>query len=132
MFNKIHHIGIAVRDMDAAIKKYEMVGAKVLGREPSKDGKLELAMLDLGGDLIEPIAPIQGESGVSKFIEQRGEGIHHFAFEVDDIAAELAKLKGEGFDLIDEKARPGFMGHMIAFIQPKSTMGSLWELVEKE
>ncbi len=131
MFNKIDHIGIAVKDMDAAIALYEGAGAKLLGRELSGDGRVELAMLDLGGDLIEPLAPAGGESGISKFIEERGEGLHHVAYEVPDIAAELARLKGEGFELIDEVARPGFMGHMIAFIKPGSTMGTLWELVEE-
>ncbi len=132
MFNKVHHIGIAVKDMDAAIALYEQSGAKLLGREPSGDGKVDLAMLDLGGDLIEPLSPIQGDSAISKFIEQQGEGLHHVAYEVNDIEAEMARLKNEGFNLIDEKPRPGFMGHIIAFIQPKSTMGTLWELVEKE
>jgi methylmalonyl-CoA/ethylmalonyl-CoA epimerase len=132
MFNKVHHIGIVVKDMDAAIALYEKSGAKLLGREPSADGKVDLAMLDLGGDLIEPLAPIHRESNISKFIEQRGEGLHHVAYEVDDIKAEMARLKNEGLELIDETPRPGFMGHIIAFIQPKSSMGTLWELVEKE
>ncbi len=132
MFNKIHHIGLAVKDMDAAIALYEGAGAKLLGREPSKDGKVDLAMLDLGGDLIEPLAPVTGESVISNFIDQNGEGLHHVAYEVDDIEAELARLNAGGFELIDETARPGFMGHMIAFIKPRSTMGTLWELVEKE
>ncbi len=132
MFTKIHHIGIAVKDMDGAIALYENAGAKLLGREPSKDGRVDLAMLDLGGDLIEPLSPIEGDSGISKFIEKNGEGVHHVAYEVADIKAEMARLKSEGFELIDEVPRPGFMGHIIAFIKPDSTMGTLWELVEAE
>ncbi|HBK78882.1 MAG TPA: methylmalonyl-CoA epimerase [Nitrospinae bacterium] len=132
MFNKVHHIGIAVKDMDGAIALYKGAGAKLLGRESSKDGNVDLAMLDLGGDLIEPLSPIRGESGISKFIERHEEGVHHVAYEVDDIKAEMARLKAEGFKLIDEVPRPGFMGHIIAFIEPQSTMGTLWELVEKE
>ena len=85
MFNKIHHLGIAVKDMDSAIKLYESAGAKLLGREPSKDGNTELAMLDLGGDLIEPISPLNEESGVHKFIQQNGEGLHHVAYDVTGI-----------------------------------------------
>ncbi|MFP6868776.1 MAG: VOC family protein [Nitrospinota bacterium] len=132
MFNKVHHIGIAVKDMDGAIALYKGAGAKLLGRESSKDGNVDLAMLDLGGDLIEPLSPIRGESEISKFIERHEEGVHHVAYEVDDIKAEMARLKAEGFKLIDEVPRPGFMGHIIAFIEPQSTMGTLWELVEKE
>jgi len=132
MFNKVHHIGIAVKDMDGAIALYEGVGAKLLGRETSRDGNVDLAMLDLGGDLLEPLAPIQGESGISKFIERHGEGIHHVAYEVDDIKGEMVRLVAGGFELIDKIPRPGFMGHIIAFIKPQDTMGTLWELVEKE
>ena len=79
MFNKVHHIGIAVKDMDGAIALYKGAGAKLLGRESSKDGNVDLAMLDLGGDLIEPLSPIRGESEISKFIERHEEGVHHEA-----------------------------------------------------
>ena len=130
MFNKIHHLGIAVKDMDAAIALYEKMGAKLLARETARDGSTDLAMLDLGGDLIEPISPLKDDSKLAKFIQERGEGLHHVAFEVKNIDGALADLKAQGFELIDEKSRPGFGGHLIAFIQPKSSMGALWELVE--
>jgi methylmalonyl-CoA/ethylmalonyl-CoA epimerase len=130
MFNKVHHIGIAVKDMDTAIALYEKMGAKLLARESSKDGGADLAMLDLGGDLIEPIAPLKEDSSMAKFIRERGEGLHHVAYDVKNIDGVLAELKSQGFELIDEKSRPGFGGHLIAFIKPKSTMGTLWELVE--
>ena len=130
MFNKIHHLGIAVKDMNAAIKLYESAGAKLLGREPSKDGSTELAMLDLGGDLIEPISPLNEESGVHKFILENGEGLHHVAYDVTEIENVMTKLKEQKIELIDEVPKPGFMGHTIAFIKPDSTMGTLWELVE--
>ena len=87
-------------------------------------------MLDLGGDLIEPISPIKEGTPLAKFIEERGEGLHHVAFDVKNIEGVMADMKAQGFKLIDEKSRPGFGGHLIAFIQPKSTMGTLWELVE--
>lgn len=132
MFRKVHHIGVAVKDMETALALYEKVGGRLIGRETSRDGKSDLAMVDIGGGLIEPIAPLDDDSSVGKFIESRGEGIHHIAFAVSDIEAELTHLKEEGFDLIDETPRPGFMGHMIAFIRPKSTMGALWELVEEK
>ena len=130
MFNKFHHIGVAVKDMDASIALYEGMGAILLARETSSDGATDLAMLDLGGDLIEPISPIKQDTPLAKFIEERGEGLHHVAFDVKNIDGVLADMKAQGFELIDEKSRPGFGGHLIAFIQPKSTMGTLWELVE--
>lgn len=130
MFNKIHHLGIAVKDMDAAISLYENMGAKLLARETSGDGSTDLAMLDLGGDLIEPICPLRDDTNLAKFIRERGEGLHHVAYDVKNIEGVIADLKAQGFQMIDEKSRPGFGGHLVAFIQPKSTMGTLWELVE--
>ncbi len=130
MFNKVHHIGIAVKDMDAAIALYEKMGAKLLARETSGDGSADLAMLDLGGDLIEPISPLKDDTALAKFIRERGEGLHHVAYDVKNIDGVIADLKAQGFEMIDEKSRPGFGGHLIAFIQPKSTIGTLWELVE--
>jgi methylmalonyl-CoA/ethylmalonyl-CoA epimerase len=130
MFNKINHIGIAVKDMKAAIALYEKVGAKLLARETSKDGSLDLAMLDLGGDLIEPISPLRDDTELAKFIQAHGEGLHHVAFDVKNIDSVLIDLKKQGFKLIDDKAYFGFGGCLIAFIQPKSSMGTLWELVE--
>lgn len=130
MFNKVHHIGVAVRDMDAAIALYEKMGAKLLARETAKDGSADLAMLDLGGNLVEPISPLRDDTKLAKFIRERGEGLHHVAFDVKNIEDVIVDLKKQGFEMIDEKSRPGFGGHLIAFIQPKSTMGTLWELVE--
>ena len=130
MFNKVHHIGIAVKDMDAAIALYEKAGAKLLARDTSADGGTALAMLDLGGDLIEPISPIRDDTNLAKFIQERGEGLHHVAYDVKNIEGVIADLKAQGHVMIDEKSRPGFGGHLVAFIQPKSTMGTLWELVE--
>ena len=129
MFNKIHHIGIAVKDMDAAIALYEKMGAKFLARETTPDGSTDLAMLDLGGSLIEPISPLRDDTKLAKFIQERGEGLHHVAYDVKNIEGVIAELKAQGFEMIDEKPRPGFGGHLIAFIQPDSTMGMLLELV---
>lgn len=130
MFNKVHHIGIAVKNLDAAIALYEKMGAKLLARETSGDGSADLAMLDLGGDLIEPLSPLKDDTALAKFIRERGEGLHHVAYDVKNIEGVIADLKAQGFEMIDEKPRPGFGGHLIAFIQPKSSMGTLWELVE--
>ena len=130
MFDKIDHIGIAVRDMDAAIALYEKMGAKFLARETKPDGSTDLAMLDLGGSLIEPISPLRDDTKLAKFIQEHGEGLHHLAYNVKNIEGVIAELKAQGFEMIDEKSRPGFGGHLVAFIQPDSTMGTLLELVE--
>lgn len=130
MFKEVHHIGIAAADMEAALRLYAGgAGARLIGREPSKDGTMEIAMLRLGNAFLEILSPKQGESAIRKFIESRGEGLHHVAYEVADIEGELARLKSEGYRLIDERPRPGALGSTIAFLHPKSTGGVLWELV---
>ena len=130
MFDKIDHIGIAVKDMDAAIALYEKMGAKFLARETKPDGSTDLAMLELGGNLIEPISPLRDDTKLAKFIQEHGEGLHHVAYNVKNIEGVIAELKAQGFEMIDEESRPGFGGHLVALIQPTSTMGALLELVE--
>lgn len=130
MFKEVHHIGIAAADMEAALRLYTGgAGAKLIEREPSRDGTMEIAMLWLGNAYIEILSPRQGDSAIRKFIERRGEGMHHIAYEVADIEGELARLKSAGYELLDEKPRPGAMRSTIAFLKPKSTQGVLWELV---
>jgi methylmalonyl-CoA/ethylmalonyl-CoA epimerase len=131
MFKGVHHIGVAASDMEAALRLYAVgAGARLIGREPSKDGTMEIAMLRLGNTRIELLSPKRGDSLIRKFIESRGEGLHHLAYEVADIEGELARLKEEGYRLVDETPRPGALGSTIAFLHPKSTQGVLWELVE--
>src|SRR3989338_3022037 len=96
MFNKVHHIGIAVKDMGAAIALYEKMGAKLLARETSRDGSADLAMLDLGGDLIEPISPLRDDTNLARFIRERGEGLHHVAYDVKNIEGVIAEKIGRG------------------------------------
>lgn len=132
MFRRIHHIGVAVADMEAALALYGGApGAALLEREASADGSMEIATLRLGEGLIELLAPREGESVIQKFIERRGEGLHHVAFEVEDIEAELRRLQEEGYRLVDERPRRGARNTRIAFLHPKSTGGTLWELVEE-
>lgn len=133
MFERVHHLGIAVNDIDAAIAQYQSIGGRLIGRETTPDGSVELAMLALGdGSMIEPISPTGPDGPLARYLSERGEGLHHVAYAVDDIVAALAALRAQGHGLIDEVPRPGFGGHLIAFIKPATTMGVLWELVQED
>ncbi len=128
---KISHLGIAVKDLASA----ETIFRKLLGddnihHETVADQKVRIASFQLGDAMIELTEPTSPDSPISKFLEKRGEGIHHLAFEVGDVNAELARLKGEGFQLLDEKSRAGSHGMQIAFLHPKSTNGVLVELCQ--
>ena len=128
---RIAHIGIAVRDADAALKLYQ----KVLGLEPSsietvESQKVKTIHIPIGESSIELLESTSPDGVVAKFIEKRGEGIHHIALEVEDIRDTLKKMKAAGFQLIDEKPRPGSGNMLIAFIHPRSTNGVLIELCQ--
>lgn len=130
-FEQIDHVGIAVHDLEAGIARYQ----DLLGVAPSvrqrmeKDG-IDAAMLDLGSTHIELIAPTGPDSVIAGFLEKRGEGMHHVAYRVDDIRAALEGLRQGGARLLDEEPRVGVMGHLVAFVHPKSAGGVLTELVE--
>ena len=128
---KICHIGIAVQDLSNAEALYKsLLGDTPIHHEEVADQKVRIASFDIGNSLVELTQPTSSDSPISKFIEKRGEGIHHVAFEVDDVASELARLKSLGFQLIDEKPRLGAHGMLIAFLHPKSTNGVLVELCQ--
>ncbi len=107
MFKGLHHIGIAVRDLDASVKKYEQTfQGKVRLRHTAKDHWLRLAFIEVGGvmfELLQPLSP--GKGYIGEFLDKHGEGLHHLAFNVDDVESSLAKLKNMGVKLIDEKPR---------------------------
>jgi methylmalonyl-CoA epimerase len=132
-YQQIDHVGIAVADMDAAISRYQ----DLLGVGPSvrkameKDG-IDAAMLDLGSTHVELVAPLRADSAISRFLERRGEGMHHLAYRVDDIRAALAQLKAQGAKLLDPEPRIGVMGHLVAFVHPQATLGVLTELVQSD
>ena len=130
-YQQIDHVGIAVTDLDSSIAQYhELLGvAPSVRKRMEKDG-IDAAMLDLGSTHVELIAPTGPGSSISAFLEKRGEGMHHVAYRVDDIRAALAQLHGQGARLLDEEPRLGVMGHLVAFIHPKSAGGVLTELVE--
>jgi methylmalonyl-CoA/ethylmalonyl-CoA epimerase len=130
MIKKVHHIGIAVKDLKESVALFErLLGVKAEIEEAPCQQVTE-AVFDIGGgveiDLLEPMGP---ESTVAKFLESRGEGLHHIAFEVDDVDKELSAMEGKGIRLIDKEGREGVAGK-IGFLHPKSVNGVLVELLE--
>ena len=130
---KIEHIGIAVKNIDEALKYYEgVLGLKCYAVEEVNDQKVKTAFLMIGETKLELLEATSKESPIAKFIEKRGEGVHHIAFAVNEIEQALAKAEDKGVRLIDEKPRKGAEGLNIAFLHPKSTGGVLTEFCEKK
>ena len=129
----IEHHGIAVKSLDEAIPYYEnILGMKCYSIEEVADQKVKTAFFKVGQTKLELLEPTSDESPIAKFIEKRGEGIHHLAFAVEDgVANALAEMEGKGVRLIDKAPRKGAEGLNIAFIHPKSTHGVLTEFCEK-
>ena len=128
----IEHIGIAVKDLNEAIKFYEEVfGLKCYAVEEVKDQKVKTAFFQIGGTKVELLETTEPDGPIGKFIEKRGEGIHHIAFATDDINSSLKELKEKDIKLIDENPRKGAENLNIAFIHPKSTFGVLTEICSK-
>lgn len=133
MFEQVDHIGVATRDIEAALKVLEKTGPLTLGKpEVIEAFGIKAVMVCDGKVPIELIEPVDPDSGVAKFIEKKGEGIHHIAYRVGDIDAELEHFREQGFKLIDQKPRHGYADSRVAFIHPKSVLGMLTELVERE
>lgn len=127
----IHHVAIAVENLDAAIAAYEdLYNVTPISREIVEEQGVAEAMIPLGGSHIQLLEPLTPTSPVGRFLSQNGEGMHHIAFAVKDIEAALAHLKSTGARLIDETPRIGGGGHRIAFVHPKELAGTLVELVE--
>ena len=126
----VHHVGIAVDDLDAAVERYaSLFGATLEHRERVEEQGVEAASLRIGDSRVELLAPTGPDTPVGKFLAKRGPGMHHVAFEVDDVAAELERLKAAGVELIDETPRRGLFGLQVAFVHPESTGGVLAEFV---
>jgi len=131
MIRGIDHVAIAVEDLEAAISLFEgVLGLRVTHREDIAGYGVRVATLETGGTDIELVQGTAAESPISKFIAARGAGIHHVAFEVDDIEAALAAMKANGVELIDATPRPGKQGSRVAFIHPRATGRILCELVQ--
>jgi len=133
MMKKIDHIGVAVENLNEAMKLYkESLGLEIEGTEEVKEQKVKVASIPVGESRIELIESTDPNGPIAKFIKSRGEGIHHIALEVDNIEGVLQKLKERGVQLIDEKPRIGAHKMKIAFLHPRSTKGVLLELCEKQ
>jgi methylmalonyl-CoA/ethylmalonyl-CoA epimerase len=131
VFGAIDHVGVAVSDLDRAIALYEgTFGMPLVHRETVEAQGVEAVLLDVGDGHVELLAPLGPETVVGKFVEKRGEGLHHVAYRVADIDATLSSLKEAGVDLIDAEARIGIRQSRVAFLHPRSTGGVLTELVE--
>jgi methylmalonyl-CoA/ethylmalonyl-CoA epimerase len=127
----IEHIGIAVKDLDVAIQYYEkLLGSKCYAVEEVVDQKVKTAFFKIGQTKIELLASTDPEGAVGKFLEKRGEGVHHIAFAVEGLQDQLNLLAEDGMKLIDKTPRKGAEGLNIAFLHPKSTLGVLTELCE--
>ncbi|MFH1755917.1 MAG: methylmalonyl-CoA epimerase [Candidatus Latescibacterota bacterium] len=133
MFTKIDHIAIAVDNLEDSIQLYETrFHAKVVHREFIEHDGVDIAVIEVGDTSIELVEGKSAQSPIRKFVQTKGPGIHHIAFEVEDIRAALAELKGKSLALIDDEPRRGKEGSLVAFIHPKSTQKILYELVEKK
>lgn len=131
MLTKINHIGVAVKSLEDTLPFYrDNLGMAFLGIEEVAEQKVKVAMLQIGESKIELLEPTSDDSPVAKFMEKNGPGVHHLAYEVEDIAAAIAKLLSDGARMIDEKPRNGAHGTRIAFVHPKSSNGVLTELCQ--
>lgn len=131
MLSRIDHVGIAVRDLDAAVRLYEeRLGLRSSGRERLPAEGIEIAMIPIGESRIELITPLGPDSRLHRFLERRGEAMHHIAYAADDVSAALERAREAGAELIDRSPRTGARGTRIAFVEPKSVCGVLTEFVE--
>ncbi len=132
LLTEIDHVAIAVNDLDAAIAWYESVfGAEVVHREVVESDGVDEALVKVAESYIQLLTPTRDDSPVAKYLEKNGEGLHHIAYRVDDCARTLEALKASGVRVIDEAPRPGSRGTTVAFVHPKSSFGTLIELVEE-
>ena len=126
----IHHLGVAVHDLDEAVDTYErLFGAELEHRAQVDDQGVEAAAVLVGSGRVELLAPLGEKNPVGKFLASHGPGMHHVAYEVDDVQAELDRLAAEGAELIDAEPREGLFGLQVAFVHPDAVHGVLTEVV---
>lgn len=133
MIKKVDHIGIAVKSLENTLPFYtDVLELSLLGIEVVESQKVKVAFLQAGGTKLELLEPTSEESPIAKFIEKRGEGIHHVALGVESIEERILEMKEKGIQMIDQQPRLGAAGAHIAFMHPKSSSGVLYELCEKK
>jgi methylmalonyl-CoA/ethylmalonyl-CoA epimerase len=131
MFGAIDHTGIAVEDLEAAVSFYrDVLEMPLVHRETVTEQGVEAVLFDVGESHVELLSPLGPQTGVAKFLERRGPGLHHVAYRVEDIEATLASLRAASVQLIDETPRIGIRGSRVAFIHPAATGGVLTEIVQ--
>jgi len=131
LLTEIDHVAIAVNDLDAAIAWYEDVfGATVEHREVVESDGVAEALLRVADSYIQLLTPTRDDSPVAKYLEKKGEGLHHVGYRVDDCAVALDAVKASGGRVIDDAPRPGSRGTIVAFVHPKTSFGTLIELVQ--
>lgn len=131
MINFVEHIGIAVKDLSSANNIYsDLLGIAPYKQEQVISEKVNTSFFQTSQSKIELLEATSAESPIARFIEKKGEGIHHIAFDVDDICAEMDRLKNAGFQLLNEKPKPGADNKLVCFIHPKSANGVLIELCQ--
>jgi methylmalonyl-CoA epimerase len=127
---ELDHLGIAVRSIEASRGLYEAIGVRVSGVEEVEQERVRVAMLEVGGSRIELLEATDADSAVGRFLERRGEGLHHLSLRVPDLSAAVEKLTGLGVRLVSERIQVGSGGHRYVFVHPESANGVLVELVE--
>jgi methylmalonyl-CoA/ethylmalonyl-CoA epimerase len=128
----IHHLGVAVSDLDEAVARYQrLFGAELEERETIADQGVEAVSMRVGSGRVELLGSLGPETPVGRFLATRGPGMHHVAFEVEDVATELERLAADGAELIDDEPRRGAFGLEVAFVHPNATGGVLAELVSR-
>ncbi len=130
MIQKVHHVGIAVRDLEAALRFYrDLLGLHVHKQSVVEEQGVKAALLTVGESEIELLEPTGPDTPVGRFLARRGEGLHHICFQTDDVARELEGLKAKGVELVDQRPRQGLAG-LICFLHPRAHHGVLVELAQ--
>lgn len=131
MIGPAHHVGVAVKRLDEALRSYRTLGFEPESIEDVSSQGVRVAFLRTGAVRVELLESLTPEGVIARFIERRGEGLHHLAFAVADIRQEMKRLRAIGLDLVDPEPRPGAHGRLVAFVHPRSAHGVLVELVEE-
>ncbi len=131
MIGPVHHVGIAVRRIEEALPRFQALGLEPGTPEPVPAAGARVCFLGTGSPWVELVEPLGADSTIARFLDKRGEGLHHLAFPTPDIVAELADLRARGFELVDPVPRPGARGRTVAFVHPRSAHGVLVELVQE-